>query len=113
MKITVINGEIFNNDCFLGRNSSTPEASEQNQKPQVKERKISKSSLLSKSPKKSVSKPVHNIDQEDEEDVYGGLDASKSVIIHGIESDWIEEEMSDDDDFRFGCNARIVITTEY
>ena len=86
------------NYCFLGRNSSTPEASEQ--KPLIKERNISRSSLLSKSPKKSASKPPHNTDQEDEEDVYGGLDASLTVAIHGIESDWIEEEMSDDDDFR-------------
>ena len=58
--------------------------------------------MTNKSPKKSLSKPTPKNDQEDEEDVYGGLNASLSVIIHGIESDWIEEEMSDDDDFRFG-----------
>ena len=35
-----------------------------------------------------------------EEDVYDGLDASLTVLIHGLESDWIEEEMTDDDDFK-------------
>ena len=33
-------------------------------------------------------------------DIYGGLDASLTLIIHGLESDWIEEEMADDDDFK-------------
>ena len=32
--------------------------------------------------------------------MYGGLDASLSLMMHGVETDWIEEEMSDDDDFR-------------
>ena len=36
-----------------------------------------------------------------EEDVYGGLDGSLTVLIHGLESDWIEEEMTDDDDFKY------------
>ena len=83
---------------FAGRKSSTPEAPDK--KLRMKDRKSSRSLLNNKSPKKSVSKPALKVDQEDEEDIYGGLDASKSVIIHGIESDWIEEEMSDDDDFR-------------
>ena len=26
-------------------------------------------------------------------DIYGGLDASLTLIIHGLESDWIDEEM--------------------
>ena len=73
-----------------------------------------------RSPKKSFSRQesVAVPDPEDEE-VYNGLDASQSLIIHGnqtwfiriiiketdlsysgIETDWIEEEMSDDDDFR-------------
>ena len=25
---------------------------------------------------------------------------SRTLLIHGLESDWIEEEMADDDDFR-------------
>ena len=35
-----------------------------------------------------------------EEDIYGGLDSSLTLIVHGLESDWIEEEMADDDDFK-------------
>ena len=57
---------------------------------------------MRRSQKKSHSKPVKNNDKEKEEDVFGALDSSFSAIIHGIESDWIEEEMADDDDFRFG-----------
>ena len=72
------------------------------QKSYTKERKMTRTSIMSRYPKKSFSKPVQNNDKEKEDDVYGGLDASFSVIIHGIESDWIEEEMTDDDDFRFG-----------
>ena len=34
-------------------------------------------------------------------EVYGGLDPSLTLLLHGLESDWIEEEMADDDDFRF------------
>ena len=77
----------------------TPEIPEH--KSAARERKISRSSLLSKSPKKSVSKAAPKTEQEEEEDVYGGLNASLTIIMHGVESDWIEEEMSDDDDFRF------------
>ena len=33
-------------------------------------------------------------------DIYEGLDASLTLILHGLESDWIEEEMADDDDFK-------------
>ena len=39
-------------------------------------------------------------DKDDDKDVYGGLNASLTVIMHGIESNWIEEGRSDDDDFR-------------
>ena len=81
-----------------GRKPSTPEAPDQ--KSSVRERKVSRSSLLNKSSKKSVTKAAPKTDQEDEEDVYGGLNASLTVIMHGVETDWIEEEMSDDDDFR-------------
>ena len=37
---------------------------------------------------------------KDAEDIYGGLDASLTLLVHGLESDWIEEEMADDDDFK-------------
>ena len=36
----------------------------------------------------------------DTEIIYGELNASLTLLIHGIESDWIEEEMADDDDFK-------------
>jgi hypothetical protein len=32
--------------------------------------------------------------------VYGSLDPSLTLLMHGVETDWIEEEMADDDDFR-------------
>ena len=38
--------------------------------------------------------------KEDTKDIYGGLDASLTLLVHGLESDWIEEEMADDDDFK-------------
>ena len=33
-----------------------------------------------------------------EKEVEGG--ASRTLLLHGLETDWIEEEMADDDDFR-------------
>ncbi len=33
-------------------------------------------------------------------EIYGDLDYRVTLLLHGLESDWIEEEMSDDDDFR-------------
>ena len=73
----------------------------------MKERKVSRSSITMKSPKKSVTKPSQSPEEEEEEDIYGGLNASLTVIVHGIESDRIEEEMSDDDDFRLGSYSHI------
>ena len=35
-----------------------------------------------------------------DDDIYEGLDINPTLLIHGLESDWIEEEMSDDDDFK-------------
>ncbi len=32
--------------------------------------------------------------------MYGSLDPSLTLLMHGVETDWIEEEMADDDDFR-------------
>ena len=37
---------------------------------------------------------------KDTEDIYEGLEASLTLLLHGLESDWIEEEMADDDDFK-------------
>ena len=84
------------------RPESIPES-----KPRPKDRKISRTvssvSVTRSSPKKSLSRLESTpsmIDPGDDEDVFSGLDASLSLMMHGVESDWIEEEMSDDDDFR-------------
>ena len=37
---------------------------------------------------------------KDEEDAYGELDASRSLLLHGLESDFIEDEMAEDKEFR-------------
>ena len=37
-------------------------------------------------------------------DVYGDLDASLTLLLHGLESDWIEDEMADDDDFKYALD---------
>lgn len=45
----------------------------------------------------------HEESKEDcglEDDIYEGHDLSPTLLLHGLESDWIEEEMSDDDDFK-------------
>ena len=66
--------------------------------------------------KTSTTKPPP-AELEDEDNIWGGLDPSKcdlskmieiisfstsyrTLLIHGLETDWIEEEMADDDDFR-------------
>ena len=38
---------------------------------------------------------------ESDADVYGELDASKTLLFHGLESDIIEEQMSEDKEFRW------------
>jgi hypothetical protein len=42
----------------------------------------------------------HALQVEEDSDVYGSLDPSLTLLMHGVETDWIEEEMADDDDFR-------------
>ncbi len=42
----------------------------------------------------------HAVQVEEDSDVYGSLDPSLTLLMHGVETDWIEEEMADDDDFR-------------
>ena len=37
-------------------------------------------------------------------DIYGDLDASLTLLLHGLESDWIEDEMADDDDFKYALD---------
>ena len=55
-------------------------------------------------PKVSTTKPP-STEFEDEDNIWGGLDPSKTLLIHGLETDWIEEEMADDDDFRKGLTS--------
>ena len=45
----------------------------------------------------SASSPKDDSDNN----VYGDLDASKTLLLHGLESDFIEEQMSEDADFRY------------
>ena len=65
------------------------------------------------SKKKSVAniqeKSSKKIKDESDSEVYGNLDASKTILLHGLESDFIEEQMSEDKDFRF--NFRMSIKT--
>ena len=51
-------------------------------------------------PKVSTSKPPSTEFEDEADNIWGGLDPSKTLLIHGLETDWIEEEMADDDDFR-------------
>ena len=37
---------------------------------------------------------------DSDNNVYGDLDASKTLLLHGLESDFIEEQMAEDADFR-------------
>ena len=37
--------------------------------------------------------------------MYGDLDASKTLLLHGLESDFIEEQMSEDADFRYSLDG--------
>ena len=55
-------------------------------------------------------KSSKKIKDESDSEVYGNLDASKTILLHGLESDFIEEQMSEDKDFRF--NFRMSIKTE-
>ena len=57
-------------------------------------------SIINNWKSRASQEPESKSDPVLEEDVYGGLDASLTVLIHGLESDWIEEEMTDDDDFK-------------
>ena len=76
----------------------------------VSPRKTKNKQILSerspvKSPtrRKSIRNSNESVLQDDDTDsnVYGGLDASTSLLLHGLESDFIEDQMSEDRDFRF------------
>ena len=40
--------------------------------------------------------------------MYGDLDASKTLLLHGLESDFIEEQMSEDADFRYSLDLQSI-----
>ena len=45
---------------------------------------------------------ISSINQADADvDVYGELDGSRSLLLHGLQSDFIEEQMAEDKEFRF------------
>ena len=55
--------------------------------------------------KDKSSEPSEMNQTETDLDIYGDLDASKSLLLHGLQSDFIEEEMSDDKEFRFSLRS--------
>ena len=55
--------------------------------------------------KDKSSEPSEMNQTETDLDIYGDLDASKSLLLHGLQSDFIEEEMSDDKEFRFSLHS--------
>ena len=59
--------------------------------------------------KKSVGniqeKSSKKLKDESDSEVYGNLDASKTILLHGLESDFIEEQMSEDKEFRFNLTS--------
>ena len=57
-----------------------------------------RAATLSKETKKKVEKvPTTKTELDDE--VYGSLDPSFTLLLHGLESDFIEEQMDDDEAF--------------
>ena len=66
--------------------------------------------------KLSKKKSVGNIQEksgkktkdESDSEVYGNLDASKTILLHGLESDFIEEQMSEDKEFRLDLTMSII-----
>ena len=65
---------------------------------EVKKRKPSRAASLSKDTKSDKTDNSQDSDAE----IYGTLDASRTLLLHGLESDFIEEQMADDEDFRSG-----------
>ena len=67
---------------------------------EVKKRKPSRVASISKDLNKKTEKASDSKTVSDA-DVYGTLDASRTLLLHGLESDFIEEQMADDEVFRF------------
>ena len=102
----------YNNDYFLAKIDTHGKIPERmKKKPDTKEKPAAEqqSPLKPRGRIMSTFKDRNSYPQQtgeetstdkQEEDIYGGLDSSLTLIVHGLESDWIEEEMADDDDFK-------------
>ena len=64
-----------------------------------RKRKPSRSTSVTKDVNKKSDKESKSSAATDAE-IYGELDPSLTLLIHGVESDFIEEQMADDEDFR-------------
>ena len=67
---------------------------------EAKKKKLSRTVSLSKDTNKKGDK-TSNSKGDSEPEVYGEMDASRTLLLHGLESDFIEEQMADDADFRY------------
>ena len=61
--------------------------------------KLPRVASLSKDSQKKIEKST-NSKAESDADIYGKFDASRTLLVHGLESDFIEEQMADDEVFR-------------
>jgi hypothetical protein len=66
---------------------------------EAKKRKQPRVASISKDANKKIEKTSNSKIDSDLE-VYGSLDASHTLLLHGLESDFIEEQMADDEVFR-------------
>ena len=71
----------------------------------MKTERISRTLKTLKKKDKSAEPSENQSQTETDLDIYGDLDASKSLLLHGLQSDFIEEEMSDDKEFRFSLST--------
>ena len=68
-------------------------------KTKVVKKKNSRSLVRDK--REAVSVTASSSKDDSDNNVYGELDASKTLLLHGLESDFIEEQMAEDADFRY------------
>ena len=61
--------------------------------------KLPRVATLPKDSQKKIEKSTNSKADTDAE-IYGDLDASRTLLVHGLESDFIEEQMADDEVFR-------------
>ena len=70
-------------------------------KTKVVKKKNSRSLGKDKREAGSVTATASSSKDDSDNNVYGDLDASKTLLLHGLESDFIEEQMAEDADFRY------------